>query len=65
MLDSALDIVNGETERELGVAVDSDVEEVGDGDGLGGGEAEKKGGGEELHFCGWKIALKRGFWLLM
>ncbi|OIC22997.1 hypothetical protein A7L51_19025 [Acinetobacter baumannii] len=45
----ALDIVGGEEEAHGGVAVDTDVVVVGDGDACGSGGADEESGGEGLH----------------
>jgi hypothetical protein len=50
---STLNVINGELEGQLRVAVDANVDEVGNGDGLGNGKACEKGGGGELHVDDW------------
>lgn len=52
VVSAAVDVVHGNAEGDLVIAVDTDVEEVGDGDGLGSGKAGKKCGDGELHFVG-------------
>jgi hypothetical protein len=53
VISSAADIVNGELEGQLWVAVDTDVDEVGDGDSLSNGKTGEKGGSGELHVDVW------------
>jgi hypothetical protein len=51
---SASNVTSGELERQLRVAVDGDVNEVGDGDGLNRSSgAGEKGDGGELHVDDW------------
>jgi hypothetical protein len=53
MISTAMNIVDRKAERALWVAVDADVDEVGNGDSFGDGEAGEEGGGGELHCGGW------------
>lgn len=53
VISSAADIVNGELEGQLWVAVDSDLDEVGDSDSLSNGKTREKGGSGELHVDVW------------
>jgi hypothetical protein len=55
VVSSAAHVINGELERQLWVAVNSDVDEVGDGDGLSNGKAGEQGGGGELHVDAWLV----------
>lgn len=55
VVSAAVDIVNGKAERDLVVAVDTNVEEMGDGDGLSSGKAGEKCGDGELHFVGISV----------
>jgi hypothetical protein len=53
VVSSAAYVIGGELEGQLRIAVDSDVNEVGDGDCFGNGEAGEKSGGGELHVDGF------------